>query len=62
VLTLVDTMLARGSHLDYADTLRAGATGSLVSLVSLVLRRAIAPSTLGRFLQWFSFGHGRQLG
>jgi hypothetical protein len=55
VLTLMNTMLAGGSHIDHADMLRAGATGSVVS------HRVMAPSTLGTFLRSFSFGHVRQL-
>jgi hypothetical protein len=31
VLTLMNTMLAGGSHIDHADMLRAGATGAVVS-------------------------------
>ena len=55
VLTLMNTMLAGGSHIDHADMLRAGATGSVVS------HRVMAPSTLGTFLRSFTFGHVRQL-
>lgn len=55
VLTLMNTMLAGGSHIDHADMLRAGATESVVS------HRVMAPSTLGTFLRSFSFGHVRQL-
>jgi hypothetical protein len=55
VLTLMNTMLAGGSHIDHADMLRAGATGAVVS------HRVMAPSTLGTFLRSFSFGHVRQL-
>ena len=55
VLMLMNTMLAGGSHIDHADMLRAGATGSVVS------HQVIAPSTLGTFLRSFSFGHVRQL-
>ena len=55
VLTLMNTMLAGGSHIDHADILRAGATGAVVS------HRVMAPSTLGTFLRSFSFGHVRQL-
>ena len=55
VLTLVNTMLAGGSHIDHADMLRAGATESVVS------HRVMAPSTLGTFLRSFTFGHVRQL-
>ncbi len=55
VLTLLNTMLAGGSHIDHADMLRAGATEAVVS------HRVMAPSTLGTFLRAFSFGHVRQL-
>ena len=55
VLTLMNTMLAGGSHIDHADMLRAGATESVVS------HRVMAPSTLGTFLRSFTFGHVRQL-
>jgi len=55
VLTLVNTMLAGGSHIDHADMLRAGASESVVS------HRVMAPSTLGTFLRSFTFGHVRQL-
>ena len=55
VLTLMNTILAGGSHIDHADVLRAGATEAVVS------HRVMAPSTLGTFLRAFSFGHVRQL-
>jgi len=55
VLTLMNTMLAGGSHIDHADMLRAGATQQVVS------HRVMAPSTLGTFLRSFTFGHVRQL-
>ena len=55
VLTLMNTMLAGGSHIDHADMLRAGASEVVVS------HRVMAPSTLGTFLRSFSFGHVRQL-
>jgi hypothetical protein len=55
VLTLVHAIIAGGSHIDHADMLRAGATGSVLS------HRVMAPSTLGTFLRAFSFGHIRQL-
>jgi hypothetical protein len=55
VLTLVHAMVAGGSHIDHADMLRAGATGSVLS------HRVMAPSTLGTFLRSFTFGHVRQL-
>jgi hypothetical protein len=55
VLTLLNTMLTGGSHIDHADMLRAGTTESVVS------RRVMAPSTLGTFLRSFTFGHVRQL-
>ena len=55
VLTLMNTMLAGGSHIDHADMLRAGASEVVVS------HRVMAPSTLGTFLRSFTFGHVRQL-
>ncbi len=55
VLTLVHAMIAGASHIDHADILRAGATGSVVG------HRVMAPSTLGTFLRAFTFGHVRQL-
>jgi hypothetical protein len=55
VLTLMNTMLAGGSHIDHADVLRAGASEVVVS------HRVMAPSTLGTFLRSFTFGHVRQL-
>ena len=55
VLTLMNTMLAGGSHIDHADMLRSGASEQVVS------HRVMAPSTLGTFLRSFTFGHVRQL-
>ena len=55
VLTLVHAMVAGGSHIDHADILRSGATGSVLG------HRVMAPSTLGTFLWAFTFGHIRQL-
>lgn len=55
VLTLVHALVARGSHIDHADMLRAGATQAVCR------HRVMAPSTLGTFLRSFSFGHVRQL-
>ena len=55
VLTLVHAMVAGGSHIEHADMLRAGATGSVLP------HRVMAPSTLGTFLRSFTFGHVRQL-
>ena len=55
VLTLVHAMAAGGSHIDHADMLRSGATGSVLG------HRVMAPSTLGTFLRAFTFGHVRQL-
>ena len=55
VLTLVHAMAAGGSHIDHADMLRSGATGSVFG------HRVMAPSTLGTFLRAFTFGHVRQL-
>jgi hypothetical protein len=48
-------MVAGGSHIDHADLLRSGATGSVLG------HRVMAPSTLGTFLRAFTFGHVRQL-
>ena len=55
VLTLVHAMVAGGTHIDHADVLRSGATGSVLG------HRVMAPSTLGTFLRAFTFGHVRQL-
>ncbi len=55
VLTLVHAMVAGGSHIEHADLLRSGATGSVLG------HRVMAPSTLGTFLRSFTFGHVRQL-
>jgi PII-like signaling protein len=55
VLTLVHAMVAGATHIDHADVLRAGATGTVLS------HRVMAPSTLGTFLRAFTFGHVRQL-
>jgi hypothetical protein len=55
VLTLVQSILAGGSHIDHADVLRAGATAAVLG------HRVMAPSTLGTFLRAFTFGHVRQL-
>ena len=48
-------MATGGSHIDHADMLRSGATGSVLG------HRVMAPSTLGTFLRAFTFGHVRQL-
>ena len=55
VLTLLNTMMVGGTHIDHADVLRAGASELVVS------HRVMAPSTLGTFLRSFTFGHVRQL-
>jgi hypothetical protein len=55
VLTIAHSMCAGGSHIDHADMLRAGATGSVLG------HRVMAPSTIGTFLRSFTFGHCRQL-
>jgi len=55
VLTLVHAICAGASHIDHANVLRAGATGSVLG------HRVMAPSTLGTFLRAFTFGHVRQL-
>jgi len=48
-------MIAGGTHIDHAEMLRAGSTASVLG------HRVMAPSTLGRFLRSFAFGHVRQL-
>ncbi|MBA3286618.1 MAG: transposase [Acidimicrobiia bacterium] len=55
VLTLVHAMIAGASHIDHADTIRAGATAGVLD------HRVMAPSTVGTFLRAFTFGHVRQL-
>jgi len=55
VLTLVNTMIAGGNHIDHANVLRCGGTAGVVG------HRVFAPSTVGTFLRAFSFGHVRQL-
>ncbi|HEY3842123.1 MAG TPA: transposase [Acidimicrobiales bacterium] len=55
VLSLVHAMAAGGSHIDDADVLRSGATGSALG------HRVMPPSTLGTFLRAFTFGQIRQL-
>ncbi len=54
-MTLVDTLVAGGSHIDHADMLRSGDTRRVLPF------RVAAPSTLGTFLRSFTFGHVRQL-
>jgi Transposase DDE domain group 1 len=55
VLTLVHAIVAGASHIDHAEMLRSGASGSVLP------HRVMAPSTLGTFLRAFTFGHIRQL-
>jgi hypothetical protein len=55
VLTLAHAMCVSASHIDHADLLRAGATGSVLG------HRVMAPSTIGTFLRSFSFGPCRQM-
>jgi hypothetical protein len=55
VLTLVESIVAGGSHIDHANLLRAGSSAAVLT------HRVMAPSTLGTFLRAFSFGHLRQL-
>ena len=55
VLTLVAAILTGASHIDHVERLRAGATQAVLPF------RVMAPSTLGRFLRSFTFGHIRQL-
>ncbi len=55
VMSLVHGMLVGADSIDDMDVLRAGSTG-------LVLGHTVmGPSTLGRFLRAFTFGHVRQL-
>jgi hypothetical protein len=54
VSTLVAGMVAGADSIDDMGLLRHGGLDRLVSGVR-------APSTLGTFLRWFSFGHVRQL-
>ena len=55
LLTLVASALAGGDCIDDADALRAGRTSSVLGCT------VKAPSTLGRFLRSFRWGHVRQL-
>ena len=55
VLSLVHAIMARASHIDYVEVLRAEATGAVIS------HRVMPASTLGTFLRSFTFGHVRQL-
>jgi Transposase DDE domain group 1 len=55
VMTLVAAMALGADSIDDCDILRAGRTAALLG------HRAAAPSTLGRFLRSFTFGHVRQL-
>ncbi len=55
VLTLVESIIAGGSHIDHANVLRAGSSAAVLT------HRVMAPSTLGTFLRAFTFGHLRQL-
>ena len=55
VATLVQSIVAGGSHIDHANVLRCGGTQKVLPF------RVMAPSTLGTFLRSFSFGHVRQL-
>lgn len=55
VATLVQSIVAGGSHIDHADVLRCGGTQNVLPF------RVMAPSTLGTFLRSFTFGHVRQL-
>ena len=47
--------LAGGDCIDDADVLRSGDTAAVLG------HGVLAPSTLGTFLRWFSWGHARQL-
>ena len=53
--TVIHAMLAGAGCIDDVDILRAGATGRVVG------HRVAAPSTVGRWLRGFTFGHVRQL-
>ena len=55
ILTVVAAMLAGGTHIDHVAMLRAGRTGQVLGF------KPMAPSTVGTFLQTFTFGHLRQL-
>ena len=55
VCSLVHAMALGADSIDDCDVLRAGGTEALLG------HRVMAPSTLGTFLRWFSFGHVRQL-
>ena len=54
VLTLAHAMIAGGTHIDHADMLRSDSAASLLG------HRVMVPSTLGTFLQPFTFGHVQQ--
>ena len=49
VLTLVNAIVAGGSHIDHAAVLRSGASEAVLA------NRMIAPSTMGTFLRAFTF-------
>ncbi len=55
VLSLVHAMLLGADSIDDCGVLRSGRTGRVLG------HRVMAPSTLGTFLQAFTFGHVRQL-
>ena len=55
VCSLVHAMALGADSIDDCDVLRAGGTEALLG------QRVMAPSTLGTFLRWFSFGQVRQL-
>ena len=55
LLTLVHAILAGGDYIDDVDVPRCGSTGSVLG------HRVLAPSTVGKFLRAFTFGHTRQL-
>jgi hypothetical protein len=54
-MTLLHSALTGGQWIADADRLRAGATGRVLG------HRVAAPSTLGTFLRWFTWGSARQL-
>lgn len=55
VMTLLHAIVAGGSHIDHCDVLRGGGTQQVLAF------RVMAPSTLGKFLSAFTFGHVRLL-
>ena len=54
VATLVQSIVAGGSHIDHANVLRCGGTQKVLPF------QVMAPSTFGTFLRAFSFGQPGQ--